>query len=221
VLSGKEDLYGGVLVETSSMSKDPASFSEQLSRSLESWRREKKKGIWITIAPDMAAHIPVAVEQGFHFHHASKDKGVTMYTWLSEAICNIPNNASHYVGVGVAVMDDQDRILVVQASAACEVLQVVKFAQVPTGLVESGEDIAEAAEREVFEETGIRVHFEGVLAFRHWLQKKTDLFFLCKGRPLNSNIVPQATSHTEAEWMPIQEFLSKPMTPEGSGTCSS
>ena len=60
-----------------------------------------------------------------------------MYTWLSEATCNIPNNASHYVtisssflllhdqqqvGVGVAVMDDQDRILVVQVGTQAALL---------------------------------------------------------------------------------------------------
>eukprot|EP00960_Hanusia_phi_P064119 765700-Hanusia_phi.AAC.4 len=112
----------------------------------------------------------------FHFHHASKEKGVTMYTWLSDAACNIPNNASHYVpcsvapalpdeqqvGVGVAVMDDQDRILVVQEKFGPAARRGKDFWKVPTGLVESGEDIAVAAEREVGE-----------------------------GKPLNSKIVPQ------------------------------
>lgn len=47
----------------------------------------------------------------------------------------------------------------------------------------------------MFEETGIRVKFDGVIAFREQhksgVEKKTDLFFMCKAVPLSSEIVMQ------------------------------
>lgn len=36
----------------------------------------------------------------------------------------------------------------------------------PAGLVQQGEDVTEAAEREVLEETGVRARFDGVIAMR-------------------------------------------------------
>ena len=59
----------------------------------------------------------------------------------------------------------------------------------------TGEDLETAAVREVLEETGIKIKFEGVLAFRQnhntGVEGKTDLFFLCKARPLSSEITVQ------------------------------
>lgn len=50
-----------------------------------------------------------------------------------------------------------------------------------TGLVDSGEDITAAAEREVLEETGVRASFDAVLAFRQahgFAFGKSDFFFV-------------------------------------------
>ena len=59
-----------------------------------------------------------------------------------------------------------------------------------TGLVDAGEDITAAAEREVLEETGVRASFDAVLAFRQahgFAFGKSDFFFVvalrCEGRP--------------------------------------
>ena len=50
----------------------------------------------------------------------------------------------------------------------------------PTGLLDRGEDVGEAAVREVAEETGVRCAFKSVIALRQahgFLHGNSDLFF--------------------------------------------
>lgn len=54
------------------------------------------------------------------------------------------------------------------------------------------EDLDIACQREVFEETGIKTEFKGILSFRHvhkGMFGKSDLFFICLMKPLTSTIV--------------------------------
>ena len=55
--------------------------------------------------------------------------------------------------------------------------------KMPTGLVNAGEDVTDAAVREVLEETGIRAKFDAMVSCRqaHGLgvgRNKSDLFFV-------------------------------------------
>ncbi|KAL9669368.1 hypothetical protein QQ045_006913 [Rhodiola kirilowii] len=65
-----------------------------------------------------------------------------------------------------------------------------------TVVVDEGEDICDAAVREVKEETGIDAEFVEVLAFRQShkaFYQKSDLFFVCMLKQLSSNIQKQDT----------------------------
>ena len=75
----------------------------------------------------------------------------------------MPLYASHYVGVGGLVLNkDKTKILCIQEQTS----QFGKFWKLPGGAVDPGETLQDAVKREVWEETGLRTRFKGIVAFR-------------------------------------------------------
>lgn len=74
----------------------------------------------------------------------------------------------------------------------------------------AGEHLAEAVVREVLEETGVESQFESLVCFRHWhgyRYGKSDIYFVCRLRPLSAEITMQVEEIQECLWMPVQEFF--------------
>jgi 8-oxo-dGTP pyrophosphatase MutT (NUDIX family) len=76
-----------------------------------------------------------------------------------------------------------------------------------------GEHLAEGVVREVLEETGVRTRFDALVCFRHWhgyRYGKSDIYFVCRLRPLSEEITIEAEEIAESRWMPVQEYLDAP-----------
>lgn len=152
ILEGKNDDHGGVIVELTNEPIDSIVFSSLLKFSLFHWRRQGKKGIWIKIPIELVNLVEPAVKEGFYFHHA-ETKYLMLVRWLPDTANTIPANASHRVGVAAFVLNEKNEVLVVQEnSGKFRGTDIWKF---PTGVVDEGEDICDAAVREVKEETGV------------------------------------------------------------------
>eukprot|EP00195_Chlamydomonas_chlamydogama_P001934 CAMPEP_0202918368 /NCGR_PEP_ID=MMETSP1392-20130828/73261_1 /ASSEMBLY_ACC=CAM_ASM_000868 /TAXON_ID=225041 /ORGANISM="Chlamydomonas chlamydogama, Strain SAG 11-48b" /LENGTH=292 /DNA_ID=CAMNT_0049611405 /DNA_START=237 /DNA_END=1115 /DNA_ORIENTATION=- len=211
VLSGKEDLYGGFIIDHDSVPHEPAAFASTLKASIDVWRSEGKHGIWLKIPRDRSTLIPEAVQQGFDFHHA--DAGHVMMTlWLPDTPSTLPPNASHQVGVGALVINSRGQMLAVQERSGP--LRGRKIWKMPTGLVHAGEDLIEAAQREVEEETGVRAVFDCVLLIRQahgFAFGKSDIFVLCalKPDPDEQVIVHQESEIEAADWIPLAQYTSQ------------
>jgi len=124
---------------------------------------------------------------------------ITVYSWLKKSL-----------RLGGVLIDEQDRILVIQ-----ERYHTRRHYKLPGGALDPGEHISQAAEREVFEETGIRSEFISLNCFRHWhgyRYGKSDIYFVCRLKPLSSSITIDPGEISEALWMPVGEYLNNPET---------
>ena len=133
------------------------------------YRDQGFTGVWLKLRVDQAHLAGVAVQDaGFEFHHTKPDY-IMLSQWLPSSPTKLPGFASHYVGVGGLVLNkDKTKMLCIQ-----ERRPSVEFGalwKMPGGLVENGESIEEAAIREVWEETGVRANFKGILGFRELMK---------------------------------------------------
>ncbi|XP_052178114.1 nudix hydrolase 2-like isoform X8 [Diospyros lotus] len=187
LFDGSDDAYGGVVVEMKEP-MDSELFASVLRASLLQWTQQ----------------------QGFRYHHAEPSY-LMLVKWIPRTSDTLPPNASHRVGIGAFVMNDAGEVLVVQEkSGIFKGTGVWKF---PTGVVEEGEELHEAAIREVKEEAGIEAEFLEVLAFSQSLNSffgKSDLFFVCMLRPLSLNIQKQDSEIEAARWIPLEEYTAQP-----------
>lgn len=147
---------------------------------------------------------------GFRFHHAEGDVACMML-WLKVTPCVVPPYATHHCGVGAVIIDQNRRILVVKEHS-----KLVGW-KLPGGYVNAGEELSDAAIREVFEETGVKTKFNEVMMIRHSHKVQfgmSDIYVICKLEALSSEIcIDQEIS--DAKWMDVDEFyqqLSHPMT---------
>ncbi|XP_052178115.1 nudix hydrolase 2-like isoform X9 [Diospyros lotus] len=187
LFDGSDDAYGGVVVEMKEP-MDSELFASVLRASLLQWTQQ----------------------QGFRYHHAEPSY-LMLVKWIPRTSDTLPPNASHRVGIGALVLNDEGQVLVVQEkSGIFKGTGVWKF---PTGVVEEGEELHEAAIREVKEEAGIEAEFLEVLAFSQSLNSffgKSDLFFVCMLRPLSLNIQKQDSEIEAARWIPLEEYTAQP-----------
>lgn len=210
VLSAKEDEHGGVIVEMSTEPMDPIVFTSLLKASMLHWKQQGKRGVWIKLPIELVNLIEPVVKEGFYYHHA-EPKHLMLANWIPETVNTLPANASHRVGIGAFVMNENGEVLVVQEkSGKFRGTGIWKF---PTGVVDEGEDICDAAVREVKEETGIDTKFVEVLAFRQSHKsffEKSDLFFMCILQPLSLNIQKQEQEIEAAQWMAFEDYADQP-----------
>ena len=178
VLEFTTNPFRGAVTSSGSLPSDPAEFTLRLHHSLEVWRSEGLRTVWMEIPPSLAALIPIAVEAGFSFHHSSEEYLMLTLRLASDA--QIPPFATHYIGAGGVVLNEDSELLLV-----CERYRrpgQPPFYKLPGGALQAGEHLADAVVREVLEETGVRTRFDALVCFRHWhgyRYGKSDIYFVC------------------------------------------
>ncbi|CAF3001026.1 unnamed protein product [Rotaria socialis] len=213
LLTGCSDMYSGITVDKELLAKTSVLFERQLEQSLLAWREAKRRGIWLPIPHDRTELISIAQKFGFVLHHAKPDY-VMLTNWLDENEPNpLPSYAISTIGVGGLVVNSKREVLLIQERFA----YVDDYFKLPGGALDIGEPIECGVEREVFEETGIRAHFRGVLAFTYdnnFRFEHGDVYFAClmsldedeKDQQINFDPLEIAA----CQWMPLDEWANSP-----------
>ncbi len=208
VLEYEINPFNGAIIESSALPEKADQFAELLHDTIQELKKDGRMTLWITIPIEKSPLVPVAVAAGCRYHHAGENYLQLVMKISPKAF--VPAYATHYIGAGGVVMDDDNRILVVQ-----EKYHTRKHYKLPGGALDQGEHIADAVVREIFEETGIRTEFQYLSCFRHWhgyRYGKSDIYFVCKLKPLTFDIQPDPKEILEAHWMPIDQYLNDPDT---------
>ncbi|CAF2028995.1 unnamed protein product [Rotaria magnacalcarata] len=212
-LTGCSDMYSGITVDKELLAKTSVLFEHQLEQSLIAWREAKRRGIWLPIPHDRTELIPIAQKFGFVLHHAKPDYVMLTY-WLDENEPNqLPSYAISTIGVGGLVVNSKREVLLIQERFA----YVDDYFKLPGGALDIGEPIECGVEREVFEETGVRAHFRGVLAFtydKNFRFEHGDVYFVCL-MSLDENEKDQKINFDPLEiaacqWMSLDEWANSP-----------
>lgn len=136
-----------------------------------------------------------------------------MVKWISETESNnIPAYPFTNVGVGGLVVDSQNRVLVIQEKYDVRGMKLWKF---PGGVGVQGEEIGQTAEREVFEETGIKANFHSILTIRHLHRYQfgcSDLYIVClltvdESDPNALNLTRCTQEIAALQWMPLEQAV--------------
>ena len=170
------------------------------------WSEGGFKLVWLEVPLDRVELIPAAAATGFTFHHAGEPSAMMVRRLQADAF--IPPYATHYIGIGGVVLNARDELLVVVEKYHST--SRPGFYKLPGGALNQGEHLADAAVREVLEETGIRTEFQGLVCLRHWhgyRYGKSDIYFVARLAPVSHEIVHDLHEIAECRWMPVEEYL--------------
>lgn len=197
------DPFNGITIDEKSLPSSKIGFENQLNVLLEDVKNSRNL-IWIYIPRDKSSFIEITSKYGFIFHSCDEEYLLVVKRLFENAI--IPTAANHTLGVGVVVINENNELLVIKE----KINRGVGY-KIPGGHIDNGELISTAAIREVYEETGIEIEFDGVISLGHFYPhqfRKTNLYVLCTAKPLTSKIdIKDSIEIEDAKWVDVDKYL--------------
>ena len=194
------DNYDGITIDDLTIPNDVKEFEKELINIIENLKDIKL--LWIKVPIEKSHIIPLLTNNDFVFHHCN-EKDITM---LKKLIDNpiIPTAVNHTLGVGAVVIKD-NKLLVIKD-------KLWKKFKLPGGYIDDKENISKALQREVFEETGIKVELESIVSLGHFFPsqfEQSNLYVVCSAKALSTEInIIDCEEIIEAKWMDLDEYFS-------------
>lgn len=211
MLQASRNKYGGVFLSGKQLPNDHTAFREAMFLALDTWTREGLKLAWLEVPASRGGLLPEALALGFSLHHCRGDNLMLVRRLIEGAY--IPDACTHSIGAGGLVLSEDNLILVVLEKR--DRIERPEHLKLPGGMLERGEHLAEGAIREVFEETGIRTEFRGLIGMRHHHRGQfgaSNIYAVCRLSPLNHDIRLDNEELEKALWMPVDEYLAREAT---------
>ncbi|MGX5174389.1 NUDIX domain-containing protein [Aliikangiella sp. IMCC44653] len=199
--------YNGVVAASEDFPDNPAEFLQALQSSLISWQTAGHPVVWLHLSLKQSDLIAPALTLGFNNHHANSQEFVLTKRLIKDAL--IPDYASHTVGVGGIVINQQQQVLTIREKAHVE--KYPNNWKFPGGMLDINEHIQAGVMREIEEETAIKTEFVRLLGFRHYHESQfgtSNIYAVCLLRPLTHNIVKQESEIADAKWISVSEYLA-------------
>jgi 8-oxo-dGTP pyrophosphatase MutT (NUDIX family) len=216
ILHGRKDIYHGITIDLAKQKLDSIeAFSEAITHTISVLKQEGIRGVWLRIPKEQSEFIPEAVKLRFIFHHAEPSYLMMTY-WIPDPTIDpnkLPLHCQHFIGAGGAVVDIQnEEILLVTEKTRRHVDEQLVPWKIPGGTLDDpNEEIGSCAEREVFEETGVKCEFVAILGFRHmhgYRFGKSDIYFICLMKPITKEIIKDDHEIDKCQWVPLSEYFA-------------
>lgn len=199
----KHDI-GAYDVHADGLPESDETFRAHLEFSLHVWRVEGCKVVLLEIPLSKSTLIPVAVAAGFVFHFSAADYLMLVLPLVANA--PLVPSPTRFAAVGGLVFRDGQILLVKNRGRS-------QF-HFPGGFADPGEHLADAAVREVFEETSVRSELDALVFFRHVhdnIFRKghpfSDIYFVFRLRALSTDILLQENELEDGGWWRVDEAL--------------
>jgi len=193
------DKYDGITIDIDTIPIDIKKFENELISIIENI--EGKKLLWTKLPIEKSDIIPLLTKYDFIFHHCN-EKDITMLKKLTENSI-IPTATNHTLGVG-AVIIENNKILLIKD-------KIWKQFKLPGGYIDDKENISHALQREVFEETGIKIELNSIVSLGHFYPsqfEKSNLYIVCNAKALSHDInIVDTDEIIEAKWMSLEEYF--------------
>ncbi|MCP4650491.1 MAG: NUDIX domain-containing protein [PVC group bacterium] len=195
-----KDKYDGITLDNASIPNDVNAFEKELINIIENTK--DKKLLWVKLPIEKSHMIPLLSKYKFVFHHCNE----TDITMFKKPINNsiMPPAVNHTIGVGAVVIDDH-KLLVIKS-------RIWRKYSLPGGHINDKETISQALQREVLEETGIKIELDSIVSLGHFPQfqfEKANMYIVCSAKALSKEIsIVDSHEIIEAKWMDVDEYLN-------------
>jgi len=206
MLESKDDVYNGLIVESSSIEIEASSFKNSLQLLVDKSTLREKNLIWLDLTSTQAEHIAIALQLGFEFHNCEAKRTTLTFQVTKDAYIPVP--PTHTIGVGAVVINEKNELLMVRD----RIHTSHSIYKLPGGMLEHAQSLEEGVVREVWEETGIKaklIKMVSVLNSHPFTFNKSNMYIVFHLEALSFEINVIDTHEIEkALWMPLDEFFA-------------